>query len=306
MRLGSGEQQAQGVSQPGVLKGVALVLIAMAILPFIDVIAKLLGQQGIPVVQLVWARFFFGALFTLPLALKAVGPAALIPVNPMMNALRAACLVLGTIFFFLALKTLPIADTLAIYFVQPIMITALSPLVLGEHVGVRRWATVVIGFIGVIIIIRPGFQTVDIGAVYALLSGLCSAVYILVTRFLTGRAHAMVTTFQSSVIGAVPLTIAIPWYWVAPDQQQWLLLVLLGAIAIAGHALITRAYDYAEASQLSPFNYTEMIMAVIVGWWFFGDFPDNFTFLGVAILITCSIYISFRERQLAIKAKPAL
>jgi drug/metabolite transporter (DMT)-like permease len=291
------------VTQPNALKGIALVLIAMAILPLIDVCAKFLGQQGIPVVQMVWARFFFGTLLTLPLAVHAVGATALSPINPLMNALRAFFLISGTAFFFFALKTLPIADTLAIYFVQPILITALSPIVLGEKVGTRRWTTVFVGFIGVLIIIRPGFQTVGIGVIYALLAGLSSAFYILVTRKLTGRAHAMVTTFQSSAIGALPLTLATPLYWTTPDTNQWLLLFLLGAIAIAGHALITRAYDYAEASQLSPFNYTEMITAVAAGWYFFGDFPDRWTFLGVAILIACAIYISWREREIARAAK---
>jgi drug/metabolite transporter (DMT)-like permease len=294
--MGSGERAAESVTQPNALKGIAMVLVAMSMLPLIDVCAKFLGQQGMPVIQMVWARFFFGTLFTLPLAMSAVGKAALKPINPVLNAARAFFLISGTAFFFFALKTLPIADTLAIYFVQPILITALSPFVLGETVGTRRWVTVFVGFVGVLIIIRPGFQSIGIGVLYALLAGFCSACYILVTRKLTGRAHAMVTTFQSSAIGALPLTAAIPAYWIAPDAHQWLLLVLLGAIAIAGHALITRAYDYAEASQLSPFNYTEMITAVAAGWYFFGDFPDQWTFLGVTILIGCAIYISWRER----------
>jgi drug/metabolite transporter (DMT)-like permease len=277
------------------LKGIAMVISAMAILPLIDVCAKYLGQQGVPVLQMVWARFFFGALFTLPFALHAIGTAALRPVNPVMNAARSACLIMGTCFFFFALKTLAIADTLAIYFVQPILITALSPLFLREHVDMRRWTMVFFGFVGVLIIIRPGLQSVGIGVVFALLAGACSAFYILITRLLQGRAHAMVTTFQTSAIGALPLTAAIPLYWMPPDLNQWLLLILLGGIAIVGHALITRAYDHAEASLLSPFNYTEMITAVIAGWYFFGDFPDRWTFLGVAILIACAVYISMHE-----------
>jgi drug/metabolite transporter (DMT)-like permease len=283
-------------AHPDTLKGIGLVLIAMAILPFIDVCAKFLGQQGIPVAQMVWGRFFFGALFTLPFALRKAGIVALRPVNPLYNAARAVFLILGTAFFFLALRYLPIADTLAIYFVQPILITALSPLVLGEHVGIRRWMSVLIGFIGVLIIIRPGFQTLNPGVFFALAAGASSAFYILVTRHLSGKADAMITTFQSSAMGAIALTAAAPAYWVEPNAHQWLLLVLLGAIAIAGHYLITRAYDFAEASLISPFNYTEMIMAVVAGWYFFGDFPDRWTFVGVGILISCAIYISWRER----------
>ena len=283
------------------LLGIALVLVAMAILPGIDVCAKFLGQQGVPVVQMVWARFFFGSLFTLPFALAVDGKNALRPVNPFFNALRATLLIAGTICFFMALHTLSIADTLAIYFVQPILITALSPLLLRETVGIRRWITVAIGFIGVLIIIRPGLVAFNVGSMFALASGTASALYIIVTRHLTGKANAMVTTFQSSVIGAAGLTLAAPLYWLPVSGQQWLLLILLGAIAIAGHYLITKAYDYAEASLLSPFNYTEMIMAVVMGWYFFGDFPDNWTFVGVAILITCAIYISVRERAKGVK-----
>jgi drug/metabolite transporter (DMT)-like permease len=284
-------------TSPNALKGIGLVLVAMAILPLIDVCAKFLGQQGVPITQMVWARFFFGALFTLPFALRVAGWAALKPVNPMFNGARAAMLILGTACFFKALETLPIADTLAIYFVQPILITAMSPILLREKVDFRRWACVVLGFIGVLIIIRPGFQAVNIGALYALGAGTSSAFYIIITRHLTGKADAMVTTFQSSTIGAVALSLAAPFYWMPVTMPQWNLLILLGLIAIAGHYLITRAYDFAEASLLSPFNYTEMIVAVIAGWYFFGDFPDVWTFVGVSVLIACAIYISWQEQK---------
>ena len=284
---------------PSTLKGIVLIFFAMAILPFIDVCAKFLGQQQMPVPQMVWARFFFGAVFTLPFALGVAGGSALRPVNPLFNSARALFLISGTAFFFLALKTLPIADTLAIYFVQPILITALSPFVLGEHVGIRRWIMVFIGFIGVMVIIRPGLQAFNIGVLYALGAGTSSACYYLITRKLSGRADAMVTTFQTSAIGAVGLSLVMPFLWTTPSGGQWTLLVLLGAIAIAGHYCVTRAFDFAEASLLSPFNYTEMIVAVAVGWWFFGDFPDRWTFVGVCILIACAIYISYRERSLS-------
>jgi drug/metabolite transporter (DMT)-like permease len=244
----------------------------------------------------VWARFFFGALFTLPFAMQAAGKRALRPVNPAFNSLRALFLILGTACFFTALKFLPIADTLAIYFVQPLIITALSPVVLKENVGLRRWITVCVGFLGVLIIIRPGLQAFNWGVVFALASGTCSACYFLITRLLAGSAPAMVTTFQTSAIGALPLSAMMIWEWHNANAHMWLLMILLGAIAITGHALITRAYDFAEASLLSPFNYSEMLMAVAAGWYFFGDFPDAYTFLGVAILIACAIYISWRER----------
>jgi drug/metabolite transporter (DMT)-like permease len=278
-------------------KAIALILAAMAILPIIDVFAKFLGQQNIPVVQMVWARFFFGAIFTLPLALKVGGPEIFTPTHPLHQSGRAAFLILGTIFFFWSLKYLPIADTLAIYFVQPILVTALSPFLLGEKVGIRRWVTVALGFIGVLIIIRPGLKELNLGVFLAFGAGLCSASYLLLTRRMTGSVNAMVTSFQTSFIGAIPLTLALPFLWVSITTVQFAMLLGIGFIAILGHYMITRAYDLAEASLLSPLGYTEMINAVICGYVFFGDFPDAWTFVGVTILIGCAFYISMRERH---------
>jgi len=276
---------------------IGLLLMAMAILPLIDVIAKFLGQQNIPVAELVWARFVFGTLFSMPFALKSSGKAAFRPVSPLLNTMRAICLIFGTGFFFAALHYLPIATTLSIYFVQPILIVALSPFLLKESVGLKRWMLVLIGFVGVLIIIRPGIEPFSTGHLFAVLAGFSSALYFLLTRALQGRANPIITTFQTSVIGAVILTVVSPAYWVMPQPSQWLLFVALGGVAILGHYCITKAYDYGEASLLSPLNYAEMITSVILGWAFFGDFPDSMTFLGVAVLIACAIYISHSERR---------
>jgi drug/metabolite transporter (DMT)-like permease len=287
-------------SQHTTLKAIALMLAAMAILPMIDVFAKFLGQQNIHVVQMVWARFFFGAIFTLPFALKVGGPQIFRPSHPVHQSARAAFLILGTICFFWSLKYLPIADTLAIYFVQPILVTALSPFLLGENVGIRRWITVALGFIGVLIIIRPGLKELNPGVFLAFGAGLCSASYLLLTRRMKGSVNAMVTSFQTSFIGAIPLTLALPFLWSNVSTAQFAMLIGIGFIAILGHYMITRAYDLAEASLLSPLGYTEMINAVVCGYVFFSDFPDAWTFVGVSILMGCAFYISLRERRLSL------
>ena len=278
------------------LLGIALMLCAMTVLPFLDVLAKTLGNQGLPILQIVWARMVFGALMTLPFAIRISGPQALVPRRPMMHALRAAFLIAATFFFFYALKFLAIADALAIFFVQPLLVTALSPLVLGEQVGRRRWVAVAIGFIGTLVIIRPGFQAFNFGMGLALAAGAALALYMLLTRRISGQDHALVTTFQTSLIGAGITSALVLLVWQAPTAEQWLLLLGVGFVATCGHYLIVRAYDYGEASMLAPLAYTEMIMATVVGWLFFGDFPDVWTFVGVGILIGCAIYISVRER----------
>jgi drug/metabolite transporter (DMT)-like permease len=278
------------------LIGIGLMLTAMAVLPFLDVIAKHLGQQGVAVLQIVWARLFFGALLTLPFALKLAGVRGLVPNMPLMHAVRALLLIAATAFFFWGLKYLPIADTLAIFFVQPLIVTLLSPLVLGEQVGIRRWTAVAVGFAGTLIIIRPGFQELNPGVFLALASGASLAIYLLLTRRIAGSAPAMVTTFYTSLSGAVIMSAIVVFVWETPTPAQWGFFVLLSLIANGGHYLIIRAYDNAEASLLAPLAYTEIVMATFAGWYFFGDFPDLWTFVGVGILIASAIYISWRER----------
>ena len=271
-------------------------LSAMALLPFLDVVAKHLGRQGVPVMQIVWARLFFGALMTLPFALRIGGIRGLVPNLPAMHALRASLIISATAFFFAALHYLSIAETLAIFFVQPLIVTILSPVVLGEHVGIRRWAAVTVGFIGTLIIIRPGFQDFSPGMFLALCSGTSLAIYLLLTRKIAGSAPAILTTFYTSLTGALVMSVIVLFYWIPPTPSQWGFFVLLSLIANFGHYLIVKAYDHAEASLLAPLAYTEMIMATFAGWYFFGDFPDGWTFVGVGVLISSAVYISMRER----------
>lgn len=283
--------------KPRTIIGIALMLGAMAVLPFLDVVAKTLGQQGMPILQIVWARMAFGAFLTLPFTLHHGGAKAIRPDRPAYHTLRAALLIAATFLFFSALKYLPIADALAIFFVQPLILTAISPFVLNEKVGPRRWAAVAVGFAGTLIIIRPGFTELNPGTLLALGAGACLAVYFAMTRRISGSAPAMVTTFHTSLMGTLLIALPVLLLWEPPTPGQWALLFLIGLIATTGHYLIVRAYDHAEASLLAPLAYTEMIMATAAGWWFFGDFPDGWTFLGTAILIACATYISVRERK---------
>ncbi len=284
------------VSTP--LVGIGLMLTAMAILPAIDVIAKFMGAQGMPVLQLVWARLTFGAALTLPFAARHTGLGNLLPTRPFYHGLRACFLIAATSFFFWSLHYLSIADALAIFFVQPLVVTALSPLILGERVGPRRWTAVAVGFIGTLIIIRPGFGGINPGSLLALADGTSLALYFLMTRRISGAQKAIVTTFHTNLLGACITSALVPLVWHWPSATDWLLLLSLAAIANLGHNFIVRAYDHAEASLLAPLAYTEMITSTIMGYIFFGTFPDALTFLGVGILISCAIYISMREHAI--------
>jgi drug/metabolite transporter (DMT)-like permease len=278
------------------LLGIALMIGAMLVFPFLDVVAKFLGNDGVPVVEIVWARLFFGMLITAPLLWRMEGLQSLIPRDPRLNMLRAGFILISTAMFFGALRFQGIAETLSIYFVQPLIITMLAPFILGEHVGIRRWLAVLVGFIGVLIIIRPGLQSLNPGVFLALGAGTGSAVSLLLTRRLAGGSSAMANTFYTSLFGAIFASVAVIFVWHMPTQHQMMMFLLLATIGTLGNYLTISAMGYAEASLLAPLGYTEMINAVLAGWYFFGNFPDGWTFVGVAILIACAIYISYHER----------
>jgi drug/metabolite transporter (DMT)-like permease len=278
--------------------GITLMLFAMAILPIMDAIGKHLGQV-LPVLLIVWGRMVFSTLFTLPAVLIRHGVGgAITPQRPVIQVTRGALMVLSTLSFFTGLRYLPIADTLAIFFIMPLVVTALAPLVLGEHVGVRRWSAVVVGFIGTLIIIRPGFHGVNVGTLWALTAGVSMAIFMLLTRKIAGSIDPLINNFQTTLIGAILVSLAMPWLWQSPGLENWGLLAAVGAVAAIGHYAMVRAYDFASAPTLAPLAYTEMISATVIGYLVFGDFPDLWTILGVAILIGSAIYISYRESRL--------
>jgi drug/metabolite transporter (DMT)-like permease len=278
------------------LWGIALMIGAMLVFPFLDVVAKILGNDGVPVVEIVWARLTIGMVITVPLLLRSEGLRSLVPREPQLNMLRAGFIMVSTMMFFGALRYQGVAETLSIYFVQPLIITMLAPFMLNEKAGLRRWIAVLIGFVGVLIIIRPGFQSLNPGVFLSLGAGFGSAVSLVLTRKLAGGSSALANTFYTSLFGAAFASIVVLFFWKTPTPHQVEMFVLLAAIGTLGNYLTIKAMQYAEASLLAPLGYTEMINAVLAGWYFFGDFPDAWTFVGVAILVACAIFISYRER----------
>lgn len=279
------------------LLGIGLMLVAMLIFPFLDVMAKKLGQQGLPVMEIVWARLFLGALMTLPILYFIEGRQALALRDVKLNGARAFFIVATTFLFFTAMKFQGIAETLSIYFIQPIVITALAPLLLKEKVEWRRWIAVAIGFFGVLVIIRPGLIAFNPGTVLAFASGCASAFVLLISRKLAGNSSALANTFYTSFLGGIMASIIMIWQWQWPTQTQWIMMFALSAIGTMANYLVIKGFEYCEASLLAPFGYAEMINAITAGWFFFGDFPDFFTFVGVAILIGCALWISNHERN---------
>ncbi len=278
------------------LLGIALMVGAMMLFPYLDVCAKFLGQWGVPVIEIVWARLFFSMVITAPILIAQEGISSLKPRDTFLNTLRGFFLVISTLAFFGALHFQGVAETLSIYFVQPLFITVLAPLVLKEKVGLNRWVAVGIGFIGVLIIVRPGLLQLNPGTFLAAASGLGSAITLLLTRKLAGNSSAVANTFYTGLFGSLFAGAILIFYWQTPSFNIFLVMLLLALIGTTANYLTLLALQFAEASLLAPFGYTEIINAVLGGWYFFGDFPDHWTFVGVAVLVACALYISYRER----------
>ena len=287
------------------LAAILLLVTAMSVVPLMDGIAKYLSASY-PVSQVVWARYFFHLLVLLPLVLWHHGPRGLMPRNPAVQVLRSAFLLLSTIFFFAAIALIPLADAIALVFVSPLLVTAFSPLILGEQVGLRRWSAVIVGFVGACIVFRPGFGMLQWGSLLALAAGSTYAFYVLMTRKLSGSAPPLVTLFYTALLGGAVMTAVMPFAWVAPSHQDLALMVAMGVIAACGHFLIIKAFEKAPASLLAPYGYSEIVMATLVGYVAFGDFPDHWTWIGIAIIVCSGIYISLREQRLRKTAVSAL
>lgn len=279
------------------LLGSALMLGGMVLLPLMDGLAKLLSETY-PVLQVVWARYLFHLLVLLPLLLRRYRPAELVPDSAGLQLLRGALLLTGTALFFGALAVMPQSTVLAIFFISPLVVTLLAPLLLGEQAGGWRIAAVLAGLGGVLLILRPGGGVPVSGALLAGGAGLVHGFYMIFTRRLSGSAPSLVTLGYTAVVGAVAMSVLMPFIWVAPAWGDLLIMVLLGVFAAGGHYLLIRAFDHAPATFLAPLGYAEMVTAILIGWFAYGQLPDLPSWLGIAVIITAGVAVSIWEGRL--------
>ena len=186
-------------------------------------------------------------------------------------------------------------EALTLSFVSPMIVTLLSAIILKEEVGFRRWSAVVVGFIGVLFVIRPGFNEVNLATITALGCGISYAIYIISTRKLSNQDSPLLTLIFTGLSGSIVISLIAPFYWSDLTLIQLLLLVLLAAIGTLAHFLLILSLNFAEASKLAPLSYSEIIMNVIIGYYFFGDFPSQWVWIGLVIIVASGVYISFRE-----------
>jgi drug/metabolite transporter (DMT)-like permease len=269
-------------------------VVAMLLVPVMDGTAKLL-TQNFHVVQVVWARYAFHLLTLIPLLVISGHIKLRFPAKLKLQLVRAAFLLGDTFLFFAALALIPLANGKAVFFMAPLVMTALSPLILNEKVGPRRWIAVIIGFLGAIVILRPDIQGISWGYILALGSAILYALYLLYTRRLSKSSPPMVTLLVTALFGTTIMTAIVPFYWITPDTMDWLLMLIMGSLGTLSHYLIIKAFEWGEMPLLAPFTYAEIVSASIFGLIVFGQFPDFWTWVGITIVINSGIYISRRE-----------
>ncbi len=284
--------------------GILCMCLAMAMLPVVEGLVKLM-TGSLSEVQIAFLRFAAQAAVGLPIVLLLIGWRGLYPGQPLVHAARGACHALANVFLVSALAILPLAETMAIFFVMPLMVTAMSAMLLGERVGLRRWAAVLVGFIGALIVVRPGSDVFTLGSLLPMGAAFMFAVYVILTRHFVQSGDAVSLNFIAAIWAAGILAVLLLLGDVAgvaqaaismPTPAQWGQVAAIGVISMIAHWLIVISLARVPASVVAPLTYLEIIGAAVVGYLLFADIPDATTWIGVAVIAASGIYISYRER----------
>ena len=276
------------------LIGIGLMSITFLCFATLDCGAKWL-VKSLPVLMVVWLRFLFHALFSTALMLPRLGE--LRPKRPKLQLLRALFMPVMTGLNFWALQYLQLAETGAIQFSVPIIIALIAAPMLGERMDAPRWIAIAVGFIGVLIIVRPGTQGFHPALILSIINAFLYALFNLMTRQLAAHDAPGTTQFFSSVGATLAITPFALAAWQTPSSAlQWGVLVGIGLAGGVGHYVLAVAHRYAPASVLGPFLYQQIVWMVLFGYLVFGDVPDSAVVVGAAIVIASGGYLLYRER----------
>ncbi|MEK9965440.1 MAG: DMT family transporter [Rhodospirillaceae bacterium] len=272
------------------LRGVLMMCFAVACFATMNGFVKELRVQELPLMEIIWGRYFFHTILVLLLFPRRI-PMLLSGSDKGLQLVRSVLVLLATACMFTAVGFMALADAVAITFIAPLLITALSVPLLKERVGLRRWIAVVIGFAGMLFIVRPGGGLFQPAALLPISVTVFYALYQIITRVISHRTDPINTVFYTAIVGGVGMSLIVPFFWQPPTGGQWLLLVVIGLLGGLGHWAIIIAYQRAEAPLVAPFAYTELIWASLMGIALFGDFPDVWTIVGAGIIAASGIYI---------------
>jgi drug/metabolite transporter (DMT)-like permease len=287
------------------LRGIGLIVTSTVFLACSDALAKYLSLT-LPPVEIAWIRFLVFFIIVIPM--MARGSSVLRSNRPGLQVWRAVGLVISSLFFISGLRFLHIAEASATSFIAPVFVTALSIVLLGEKVGIRRWAATLMGLVGVMIVVRPGSSAFHPAAIFPIMSALGWAMTLTVTRMISGKDRAVTTMVYSAITGLCLLTALVPFIWVTPSWRDILLGIGIGIASTTGQWIVVLAFRYADASVLAPFSYCQLVWATIFGFIIFGEIPDLWTVVGAVVIIGSGLYTAHRERlrraQAPVPAEP--
>lgn len=283
--------------------GISCLVLGQWTLSLLDTAGKLLTLAGYHVVMIAWMRYTINTIFmaaTLaPLYKSRTGKSILRSARPKLQIVRALLLLLSTLLFFSVLSIVPLSEGTAMNFCAPLLVLAISPWLLGEKTYASRWIAVAIGFIGMLIVVRPGGAIVPAGVVL----GMCSAAVFALVSVMTRKANQIddprVTLFYGGMVGMLGSSLVVPFFWSThvPTTTEWLILASTGVTSTVGHLFVNTAYKHAEASLLSPFFYLQIISATTMGWLVFHQLPDSLTAFGIGIICASGMGIAYIEHR---------
>jgi drug/metabolite transporter (DMT)-like permease len=279
------------------LTGIAMMCGAVALFAALDAIAKYLGRHMDPM-QVTGMRCFFGFLVALIIFNPLTRPELLKTKQPGLQFVRGLFLVSTTIFNFLAFFYLQLDEALSIMFATPFLVAIAAGPLLGEWVGWRRWTAIGVGFLGVLVVIRPGLGGgMQWAALLSVAAAIFYAAYGITTRMVSRTDPSDTTLFFGNLVGVAVMLPVLPFVWTTPSLTDLAMLAAVGALGSAGHFLLIAAHRRAPASVLSPFIYTQLIWASTLGFLVFGDIPTQWTLVGGAIVVASGLYLIHRERK---------
>ncbi len=289
-------------------RGIACVIAAGACFAVLDSAAKTVAMV-VPVLMALWVRYLIQALCTSAVLLPRHGRPLLRTAHPILQVLRGGLLVLSTTLAFLCLRTMPVGEFTAIAMVTPMMVTLLAATVLRQRVAPMYWVFLIGGFLGTLLIVRPGGQGDTTGALLALACMLANSVFQLLTSHLARSDSPATTHFYTGWVGTALATLALPFTWAAVDSPWlWSLMAFMGVMAAIGHFILATAYQHAPAATLMPYMYCHVGFAVAASWLFFAHVPDGWTFAGIALIAVCGAggaWYTARQRRLPVPLRAA-
>jgi drug/metabolite transporter (DMT)-like permease len=274
--------------------GILWILATMFCFISLDTLMKYL-LQSYSLLQVTWARFFFATLMAAVIAGPNL-PGSLRSRAPLLQTGRSLLLMLTTGVYNAGVKLTPLATATAIMFTSPILVTVLSVPLLKEHVGMRRWIGVIVGFLGALIVVRPGLGGVGVGALLLLIAAFLNANYQILTRKVGTQDQLTTSLFYTAAVGAAVTSPLVAFDWLWPTTGGWLAFAASGIAGCIGHFCLIQAFRHAPASVVAPFSYSSLIWATLYGWLIFAEWPDPWTWAGAALIIVSGLYIFHRER----------